>query len=164
MSYSARLPSPDLITGALLLCLSGLLFWACMSIKDFAAVGVGSAFVPRLTAGLLLVVGLVLLTNGWVARRAPAKGEVVEEGSRVFAGVPAVVLSIALMAGYLALLEPLGYLFASMLYGFLQILVLTKNAKRNYMLFAVLAACSAAAFYYVFVQLFEISLPAGILG
>lgn len=164
MSSSIRLPSPDLITGALLLCLSALLFWACLSIKDFAAVGVGSAFVPRLTAGLLLVVGLVLLRNGWRARAVPRENESSEQGSQVFTGTSAVALSIALMAGYLALLEPLGYLFASMLYGFLQILVLNKNAKRNYMMFAVLAACSAAAFYYVFVQLFEISLPSGILG
>ncbi|MFI8480109.1 tripartite tricarboxylate transporter TctB family protein [Pseudomonas sp. NPDC078700] len=164
MSVSIRLPSPDLITGTLLLCLSGVLFWACTGIKDFGAVGVGSAFVPRLTASLLLVISLVLMCNGWAKRSEPKKADVAEENSRVFAGVPAVGVSILLMAGYLALLEPLGYLFASMLYGFLQILVLTKDAKRNYMMFAVLAVCSAAAFYYLFVQLFEISLPSGVLG
>lgn len=164
MSVSMKLPSMDLLTGVLLLALSGMLFWACLGIKDFGAIGVGSAFVPRLTAGLLLLVGLVLVAAGWRARAVTAKPAQEADGPRVFGGFPAVALSVALMVGYLALLEPLGYLFASALYGFLQTLALIKDAKRSYLLFAVVAACSAALFFYVFVQLFEISLPSGILG
>ena len=165
MSVSTKWPSQDLFTGVLLLALSGALFWACLSIKDFGAIGVGSAFVPRLTAGLLLIVGLVLMTAGWRARGTSVAAPTPEaNGPKVFGGFPAVAISVVLMVGYLALLEPLGYLLASALYGFLQTLVLIKDAKRSFLLFAVIAACSAALFFYVFVQLFDISLPAGVLG
>jgi len=164
MSTRNRSIHPDLITGALLLLLSIGLFWACMSVKDFAAIGVGSAFVPRLTAALLVVVSLVLLANGLRSKEAPAKTDEQPGDEQVFGGLPAVFTSIVLMAGYLAMLEPLGFVLASVIYVFLQMLVLRKHAARRYVLFVAASVLPAIACNYLFVHLFEISLPAGILG
>ena len=79
-------------------------------------------------------------------------------------GLPAVAASVISMVIYMALLDPLGFLPASALYGFAQMLILAKDAKRAYLKFALIAALPAACFYYLFVNLFDISLPAGILG
>ncbi|NQD79511.1 tripartite tricarboxylate transporter TctB family protein [Pseudomonas sp. CrR14] len=166
MRVAKRLPSPDRYTGIFFLTISALLFWACMNIKEFAAIGVGSAFVPRLTAGLLLVVGLALLIDSWRQPRA-AEGETTESQqttSSGLVGLPAVAASVISMVIYMALLDPLGFLPASALYGFAQMLILAKDAKRAYLKFALIAALPAACFYYLFVNLFDISLPAGILG
>lgn len=170
MRVAKRLPSPDRYTGIFFLTISALLFWACMNIKEFAAIGVGSAFVPRLTAGLLLVVGLALLIDSWRqprAAEAEAEAETTESQqttSSGLVGLPAVAASVISMVIYMALLDPLGFLPASALYGFAQMLILAKDAKRAYLKFALIAALPAACFYYLFVNLFDISLPAGILG
>lgn len=166
MHAHKRLPSPDLITGAVFLTLSALLFWASLNIREFAAIGVGSAFVPRLTAGLLMVVAIALLIDGWrqTARPLAASKTAPPASAPMFAGLPAVAASVVIMGLYLALLEPLGFLPASALYGFLQMLILAKDAKRTYLKFAVVTLLPAACFYYLFVNVFDISLPAGILG
>jgi len=164
MSTRKHSINPDLITGALLLILGLGLFWACMSVKDFAAIGVGSAFVPRLTAGLLTLVSLVLLANGFRARSTDELEIAASPENAVFGGLPAVATSVALMIGYLALLEPLGFLPASVLYVFAQMLVLRKHAADRYVLFGVTTVLAAVACNYLFVNLFDISLPQGILG
>lgn len=159
----------DLITGALLLGLSGLLFWGCMSVKDFAATGVGAGFVPRLTAGLLLIVGLAIVASAWrTADRqekcssTPTDMQDTETDAPFFGGLSAALTSIALMVAYLYLLTPLGFILSSAAYAFLQMLVLTKNAKKRYLLFAIAATLPAALAYYLFANVFEISLPAGL--
>lgn len=168
MRVAKRLPSPDLYTGILFLVISALLFWACMNIKEFAAIGVGSAFVPRLTAGLLLVVGLALLIDSWRQPRAAKTEAEMPESQQTtssgLVGLPAVAASAVSMVIYMTLLDPLGFLPASALYGFAQMLILAKDAKRAYLKFALIAALPATCFYYLFVNLFDISLPAGILG
>lgn len=166
MHAAKRLPSPDLITGAVFLGISILLFWASQHIREFAAIGVGSAFVPRLTAGLLMVVAVALLVDGWrqTIRPRPRSKSAAPPSAAMFAGLPAVAASVVIMGLYLALLERLGFLPASALYGFMQMLILAKDAKRAYLKFALVALLPAACFYYLFVNVFDISLPAGILG
>lgn len=164
MSTRKHLLNPDLITGGLLLLLGLGLFWACTSVKDFAAIGVGSAFLPRLTAGLLTLLGLVLLGNGLRAPSSKDPKNAAASTETVFGGLPAVVTSIALMAGYLALLEPLGFLPTSILYVFAQMLVLRKHAARRYALFGAITVLAAVVCNYLFINLFDISLPQGILG
>ncbi len=165
MSTLKRLSTVDLLTGLALLLLAVALFWASLGVKDFAAIGVGSAFVPRLTAAGLALVAMVLLGSA-LHRQGEAPAETTDDASepRVFGGLPAVATSAARMAGYLALLEPLGFLPASALYVFLQMIVLSKHNARRYGLFALCSLLPAIAFYYLFVNLFDISLPAGILG
>lgn len=166
MSAFSRLRTPDLITGAVFLSISLLLFWACLHIREFAAIGVGSAFVPRLTAALLLVVGITLLIDGWRRQPAPEAPAPSAEPESIapLSGLTGVIASAVSMAIYLALLDPLGFLPASILYGFAQMLILLKGGRRQYLKLAVIAALPALFFYYLFVNVFDISLPAGILG
>ncbi len=166
MPVQRRFLRADVITGAVFLAISLTLFWASQHIREFAAIGVGSAFVPRLTAALLLVVAIAVLIDAWrQGATAPIKAERQSPSeARVFAGLPAVALSVGLMGLYLALLEPLGFLPASALYGFAQMLILAKDARRTYFRFALLGLLPAAGFYYLFVNVFDISLPAGLLG
>lgn len=165
----SRLNLRDLITGSATLGCSALLFWASNDVKDFASIGVGAAFLPRLTAILFLIVGAIIVFQGLHPKTSPktAKAETQPEQTEqpvVFGGISAVALSIALMLIYVLLLDYLGFLLASALYVFLQILVLNKNAPRHYLKFALAALIPAVLAYVLFVNVFQISLPVGLLG
>lgn len=165
MSQYALRDYRDLITGSVVMLGAVAMFVASANLKDFAAIGVGASFMPRLTALLLFIVGLVIVSSTWRTggrNREPLKAQESEPG--VFGGLPAVLLSIVLMFIYLALLDPLGFLLSSVLYAFAQMIVLTKDGNRRYMVFAVSSLVTAIAAYYLFVNVFDISLPAGLMG
>ncbi|QJQ95341.1 MULTISPECIES: tripartite tricarboxylate transporter TctB family protein [Halomonadaceae] len=158
----------DVITGCLLLALSGALFWASKNIKDFASIGVGADFMPLLTALLFLIVGLLMVSAPlWQQVVEPSIGLTVEvEGAErvIFGGIPAVMMSIVLMLGYLLFLDKIGFLLASAVYVFVQIQILVKGERRRHFLFVLVSVLAALISYYLFVHLFDISLPTGILG
>ena len=160
--------SKDVVTGLVTMALAIFLFIISGNVKDFAAVGVGAGFLPRLAAVLLGVLGVILTFEGW-RRGAPpksmprAKDEPADE-VEVFGGWGAVLISVVLMCAYVGFLESLGFILASTIYAFCQMLILAKNVKWNYLLFGAIALISSAVAYLLFVRVFQVMLPAGILG
>jgi len=157
----------DATTAVVALCLAGLLFWASQDVKDFGSIGVGSAFVPKLTAALFLLVGLATLGSLWKAdsgRQAVAEPDAEESSEQAPGGIPAVALSVVLMVAYVSALDWLGFLLASAIYAFAQMMILCKERQRRYLSCVLAAVIPAVAFYFLFVELFDIGLPAGVLG
>mgnify|MGYP000901300117 CR=1 FL=1 len=90
MSRFALRDYRDLITGSAVILGAVAMFVASANLKDFAAIGVGASFMPRLTALLLFIVGLVIAASTWRTggrNREPLKAEAAEPG--VFGGLPA---------------------------------------------------------------------------
>ena len=154
----------DALTGLASLALAVALYWASLDVRDFASIGVGAGFVPKLTAALFLLVGLTLIGSAWRSDKpVTAQDKPEPQEDETSGGVGAVALSIALMIGYVAVLDSAGFVLASIVYVFLQILILCKQHRRRYLLFALSAAIPAVLFYYVFVDVFDVSLPPGVL-
>ncbi|MFA6633621.1 MAG: tripartite tricarboxylate transporter TctB family protein, partial [Kiritimatiellia bacterium] len=65
---------------------------------------------------------------------------------------------------YLALIPILGYIIASTLYIFGQILILNRSNKQHYLRYATISIFSAVLTYLLFVKVFSVMIPAGILG
>lgn len=160
----------DIVTGCILLLLSAALFRASQNIQDFASIGVGANFLPLLTAVLFLLIGFTIVIESF---RKPKLKETISETSdtqeeandkAVFGGLPSVFLSILLMVIYFLSLEKLGFLISTMMYVFLQIQVLEKNKTRNHRLFLITTLISVVVLYFLFANVFDISLPAGVLG
>ncbi|GGJ80448.1 tripartite tricarboxylate transporter TctB family protein [Pseudomonas matsuisoli] len=155
----------DVLTGVISLGLSALLFWASLDVKDFGSIGVGASFVPKLTAVLFLLVGLALIGGAFAASKtSDVPADAKPEGEQTTGGIGAVALSVVLMAGYVAALDAVGFMISSVVYVFLQILILCKQHRRRYLMFALTSVVPAVALYYLFVDVFDISLPAGVLG
>jgi putative tricarboxylic transport membrane protein len=72
-------------------------------------------------------------------------------------------LTFVLIFLYLALLEPLGFLLSTAVYLFFQFIVLSRK-KPNLPLYGLLSISTSAIVYYLFVKVFILFLPAGILG
>jgi hypothetical protein len=157
----------DIITGGLAVVFAVLLFALSFGIKDFSSVRLGPDFVPRLTAGFLGILGVILLVQGlrpmYLSRKNPAreKPAPAEETGKSGHGV---LLSFLLLGGYIALLDSVGFIITTTVYLFLQMILLSHETHRRYVLFALISAGTAVAAYYLFVGFFEVMIPAGILG
>ncbi|MDP5306815.1 tripartite tricarboxylate transporter TctB family protein [Paracoccus spongiarum] len=117
--------------------------------------GVDAATVPTFLAWLMILLGLIELAGA--LRRAPDDAARAPTG-----GVLTVALTLALIAGYVAALRPLGFPIATALYLFVQFLVLTPRSIRPPVpLYAGLAVAAAAVIFATFRYGFDLLLPSG---
>ena len=77
-----------------------------------------------------------------------------------------ILLTVICLAVFVALINPLGFLIASFIYMFLQVLVLTKKEERRKKMIRIIlfAAIFSAAAYFIFTKGLGLMLPTGILG
>ena len=86
-----------------------------------------------------------------------------EEGSKDFTSI---LLTVGCLAVFAGLINPLGFLIASFIYMFLQVLVLTKKEERKKKLIRIIvfSLIFSAAAYFIFTKGLGLMLPTGILG
>ena len=76
-----------------------------------------------------------------------------------------VILSFIYLIVYAAMLKPLGFVISSICYLFFQINIMTeKPDKKQEIVFIVLAVCVPVIVNLIFVNVFSMALPQGILG
>ena len=122
-----------------------------------------SGFIPRIVGGMLVILSIVMTVSDFRKNRRepeePSSSE--KKESRNVLGT-AVLLLV-----YIFLIEPLGFLIASTLYLFAQFLYLTDVQKlrrpKTYLLYFVIALLVSAGIYYLFLNVFHLILPAGLL-
>ncbi|MDT4763091.1 tripartite tricarboxylate transporter TctB family protein [Sphaerochaeta sp. PS] len=144
--------------GAFSIILGVAMYLASFGIRDFAAVGVGATFFPRLASLGFVILGALLILQ--VLRGPKPLPEAKSPTKRNYS----IVLSMVLLVIFLALLESLGYIICSALYIFFQILILAPEKKKNYVLYGIISVISSLATYLLFVRVFQVMIPSGILG
>jgi putative tricarboxylic transport membrane protein len=102
-------------------------------------------------AGLILAVAQLVLA--WFGRQTP------DEAPTPFRQYLKPLLLFGLLVGYALVLELAGYLLATFTFVVLSLLILGEPLWRG----GLVAAGFSASFYYVFVKVLKISLPAGAL-
>lgn len=153
--------------------------------------GVDASTVPVILAGMMIVLGgveLVAVLRRWwaplqnttvvlgdpaepvAAGHGPLGDEAVRTEAQAEAAIPAaaksdmatVGITLALIAGYVALLGSLGFPVATAVYLFVQFIVLTPRSIRPALpAYALIAAVAAAVIFVTFRYGFGLLLPAG---
>lgn len=153
--------------------------------------GVDASTVPTILAGMMIALGLVelvaALRQWWAplqnttvvlgdpaeavaAGHGPLGDEAVRTEKKAEAEIATgersdfatVGITLALIAGYVALLGPLGFPFATAGYLFLQFIVLTPRSVRPTLpVYALIAVAAAAVIFVTFRYGFGLLLPAG---
>lgn len=143
----------------LVLLITGLgLFLSSQSIAAGSAMGQGGDFMPKLCTGLWVLISIGLLVTEKMAADDHVKG--------ITADVKGFMSTLALLFVYIFLLDILGFVLASALYMFVQMCIFVPKelrSKRNYILFVVLSVIIPVAVNEVFVEVFSLILPTGIL-
>ena len=162
----------DSISGIFLFMLGAIVYLSSMGIKRKPGVSViGSDVFPKVAAVLLVILGVSLagksLQAAFIEKKRKSEVEISMNPSSVNneGYVPnwkAAVASIFALLGYLILLDILGFLIMTFLYLFIQILILTKKRKGQYLKFAVISIVADLCIYAIFIFGLSVFLPNGI--
>lgn len=149
----------DILSSALFLIFGAGMFFLSLGIKHRIPSDVGSAYVPKFIAICIMIVAGAKLILSLMDKSASGKKKEGVEFDKL-GGIGTVVLMFA----YMLALEPVGFIVSSVLYLFLQILLMSNKDNRNIPLFAIISVLLpigiSALFYYVI----KMPLPKGIIG
>mgnify|MGYP002860758876 CR=1 FL=1 len=132
--------SKDLILGCVTLILSAAYLIMALQIKTrpkMVPSYANSRIIPILLGIVLLVLSVLLILQGIRKLNQPDGGAPAEKMSKV--DLLSVTLTFAVMLLYVVLLPNLGFILATIIYLFLQFIVLAPKEKRNLPLFALIA-------------------------
>jgi putative tricarboxylic transport membrane protein len=145
-----------ILVAVLLLTLAGYIFLAAGEFPFGTLRVPQSAFFPKVLAVLLAALSLLMLIR---PAAAPATAE--EAGAIDAGGWRRVGATLAAMAGFALVLEPLGFLLAA----FLSMVALLRAVEaQSWRRIIVIAAAAALVSQLVFARLLGVPLPAGVLG
>jgi putative tricarboxylic transport membrane protein len=145
-----------ILVAVLLLTLAGYIFLAAGEFPFGTLRVPQSAFFPKVLAVLLAALSLLMLI-----RPAAALATAEEAGAIDAGGWRRVGATLAAMAGFALVLEPLGFLLAA----FLSMVALLRAVEaQSWRRIIVIAAAAALVSQLVFARLLGVPLPAGVLG
>jgi len=156
----------DVFCGGALILLGAGLFAASFGIKSVALNLIKADFFPRLDAALLVILGVILTVTGFSKAKYI---QIEEDGQPPFwknDSTVSMLETLALVSVYVFLMKPVGFIISTFLYLAAQMVVLApreKRTRKNIMLFVVISLATSLAVYLVFVKVFYLMLPAGIL-
>lgn len=140
----------DLILGVFMLLLSAFYLYFAQQIKTKPKLTPSYAsdrIMPTILGILLAILSIFLIVQG-VRKLKAADEEAVKKMDR--ADVMAVVLTFAVIIGYIILLPMLGFCLSTVLYLFFQMIILSPSDKRNLVLFAVVAVVFTLLVFFAF--------------
>ena len=132
--------------------------------------GIDAATVPKLLAGFLSLLGLMQVVSAFARPKAAAEpaGPVpteAEEPATEIVEPKTVIKTLGLILGYMALLGPVGFPIMTVVYLYLQFLVLTPvNQKARHLTYLLIAVICSALIFLLFREPFDLLLPAGLLN
>ena len=172
-----------LIAAVVIILFSVYVYINTLTLTSTANAALGPAFMPKMVSVILFVLGwLNLFEELKKKKNGQTQGEDVPERVLAREAVPdggpttylarlrsllvtrVDVFSAILLLGYVFSIKRLGFLIASAVYMLLQMLLLTVNTKRNYILLIALTIAVPSIIYFGFVKIFNLMLPPGILG
>lgn len=151
----------DLILGIVMLLFSGfyLIFAQQITTRPKLTPSYASArIMPTILGILLAVLAVVCIIQGARRMKAPDDGKKEEKSDLL-----AVVLTFAVIIGYAIILPMLGFCLSTVIFLFLQMLVLAPADKRNYLLFAIIAVVFTAVVFVAFRVGLQQLLPRGVI-
>lgn len=147
------------IVVSVVLVIFGVVLWlASQEISVGAAMGQGGDFMPKLCTTVWVIISVMLLFSN-----ITMKNQSKETASLNLKGFLATFFLLFL---YMLLLKPIGFVLTSMVYMFFQMLLFVPaeyRTRKNYGLFAIISVIVPIAVNALFVNVFCLILPSGIL-
>lgn len=137
--------------------------------------GIDAGTLPVLLAGFLTLLGVFQLLGALPKKGPDAEVPVTtasdlpevpkEEAPADVIEPKTVLLTLGLILGYMALLGPVGFPIMTVIYLYLQFLVLTPvTQKPRHVVYLLTAAICSAVIFLLFREAFDLLLPAGLLN
>lgn len=153
----------DIILGIVMLLFSGFYLFFAQQVKTRPKLTPSYAsarIVPILLGVLLAILSVICIIEG-VSKMKKADDEKSKPADK--GDVMAVVLTFAVIIGYILVMPELGFCLSTVAFLFLQMLILAPKDKRNYALFAIVAVVFTAFVFVAFRVGLQQLLPRGII-
>lgn len=151
----------DLASGIFLFVFSVALFIGAQNVKTLSISSVGSGTFPSFIAVILAIVSIAIIVGGAKKASGPdEKQKQVEGKPRMWA----VVATFTIMAAYALLMPIVGFVITTAGYLFAQMYIMAAKEHQRPIVFGIVSVVTSVSVYYLFVLVFNLMLPAGILG
>ena len=148
----------EIIIAAVLTVVGIALWFSARQIQTGAVMGQGGDFMPKLCSWLWLIISVLLLISAVMEEDDGVK----EMGINI----KGFLATLALLFVCVLLLKPVGFVLTSIGYMFLQMLLFVPaelRNKKNYIFFVIISVILPIAVNALFVNVFSLILPTGIL-
>lgn len=149
----------------LLICSVGF-YIDSFNIKTMAVARIGPAFVPRLICIIIGVLSLGLIVKEIITARRNTSLENEKKIENMDKGSAFRVLgTVILLTIYISFLSKIGFIIMTIAYLIVQCTLIDpdRSIKRTVM-YGILGVVTSVSVYYLFENVFQLILPAGILG
>lgn len=148
---------PDIIGGALGICISIYIFIETSKFPKDVLMGVGPSYFPRILAITLLIASGGMIMNT-ILKDSKTAYEIIDIRDK---GIQRALLSLLITIVYCISLRFIGFIISSLIYLFIMMYLL-KN--RKYVRMIVVSCGVTLGVYFVFKGILNITLPTGFLG
>lgn len=125
--------------------------------------GVGADFMPRIIGSIIICLSLFIVISTIVSMKKGQNDS--EPKEAIDSGTRKTIMTIVLLIAYAFLLKYTGFVITSIVYLILQMIILAdKVRKKDLLLYGVISVITPLLVNYVFVHIFSLMLPSGILG
>lgn len=144
---------------SIILLIAGIALWfASQKIEVGAAMGQGGDFMPKLCSTVWVLISALLLISNITMKDEGEKTEGIN--------LKGFFATLILLFVYVFMLKPVGFVISSIVYMLIQMILFVPavyRIKKNYILFVVLSVIVPVAVNALFVNVFSLILPTGIL-
>lgn len=162
----------DLISGLFIVVVSIAMYISSNNIKKMVVTSIGPDFFPKLVAVILGVLGIILTIQAIVrdintSRTTSDTDEGLEKKKLNFRDIfkrNLDIVTLLLLILYSVLIDKLGFLISTMIYIFVQIMLMFTNRKKNYIAIVSISIVFTFIVYFFFRKVLNVMLPAGLLG
>ncbi len=149
----------DVLCAIIVIAFGAAMIYFVKDIKKVIRTDIGSKYVPTLIGWCLIATGASKLLYSLFSRSKAENKKIVFDQD-MFGGIGTIVLMLLYMTAF----EKIGFIVASAVYLFLQMLLLSERSNRKIILFAVIAAVLPVAVDALFVYVIKMPLPVGVFG
>lgn len=149
----------DILCAIIVIAFGAAMIYFVKDVRRVIRTDVGSAFVPTLIGWCIVVTGAAKLLYSVFTGLKSENAKIVFDQD-FFGGIGTIVLMVLYMIAF----EPVGFVVASAVYLFLQMLLLSDKTNRNVILLAVIAVVLPLAVDALFVYVIKMPLPVGVFG
>ncbi|HZK55206.1 MAG TPA: tripartite tricarboxylate transporter TctB family protein [Desulfosporosinus sp.] len=137
----------DFISSILVICISIMVFYLSLSFKKLEATEVGAAFMPRVYAGALIILSVILFVQSIKSKEDDDSGD-----------FKMVAITMGVIAGYIVLTPMLGF-YISTLVSVLALLLFSRIRKP--ILLITMPVGISLFIYICFQKLLHVPIPLG---
>lgn len=162
----------NLLAGTVTLIVSIVIYVASNGIKRMVVTSIGPDFMPKIVAVMMGILSIVLIIQE--LQKLKRNKQQVENSSEnkclksfniiKFAKANLDIVTLVLIILYAVAMPILGFLISTVVYLFIQMLIMSQNRKINYLAISIISVVFSTVIYFVFTKVLFVMLPSGILG